>query len=239
ALVGYYSVRYFNLRVPIAPNMGVPVAAMAILWAVLQMAGAVWTLGAPSMGGSAYWAHLGGLAVGLLLSVVFGAPKLADLELGHEALDRMNHRSPAARLSTAEHVLAKHPKDLRALREKAESYALLGEPEAEAAAWIELLDQTPELEQVPILERLSVIGHLGRLPSIRRSLLADRFKSSESNLSTTLLKSIVSVPQDPQRPDALLALHALDQNPNWIEVLLREYPLHPATELARQRGLCP
>lgn len=239
ALVGYYSVRYFNLRVPIAPNLGVPVAAMAIVWALLQLIGAVWTLGAPSMGGSAYWAHLGGLATGFLLSLAFGAPRLADLELGHEALDRMNQRSPAARLSTAEHILAKHPKDIRALREKAEAHALLGEPDAEADALVSLLDLTPELEQAPVLERLATIGHLGHLPSIRRSLLADRFKLIHANLSQSLLESIIAAPSDPQRPDALLALFALDQNEGWIETLTKEYPLHPATEIARQRGLCP
>lgn len=239
ALVGYYSVRYFNLRVPIAPNLGVPVAAMAIVWALLQLIGAVWTLGAPSMGGSAYWAHLGGLATGFLLSLAFGAPRLADLELGHEALDRMNQRSPAARLSAAEHLLAKHPKDPRALREKAEAHALLGEPDAEAETLITLLDLTPELEQGPILGRLGALGHLEILPSIRRSLLADRFKFIDVNLSQSLLKSIITTPSDPQRPDALLALFGIDQNEEWIEVLTREYPLHPATEIARHRGLCP
>ncbi len=53
---------------------------------------------------------------------------------------------------------------------------------------------------------------------------------------------MIDGPEDPQRPEALLALAGLEREgePGRAEALLEElrrtYPLHPAAELARRRG---
>jgi hypothetical protein len=242
ACVGYYSVRYMNFRVPVAPHKGVSIGMMIGLWAVLQGVGAFWRLGdgdAPV----AYWAHLGGLAMGLLLSAVFQAPRMVDLELSHEVLREMNQRSAGAALAAAEEHLQRHPEDLKGLQEKAEAHAKLGDCDEEAAAILMMLDKTPESQQPELLMRLAEINCLERLPSLRRTLLAERFRRTEPVLSARLLQSVVRGDEsDPQRPDALLALAGLELESTpelakrHLEELLDKYPLHPAAELARSRG---
>ena len=74
-------------------------------------------------------------------------------------------------------------------------------------------------------------------------MLADRLKGSDPDTARLLLDSVVAGDaDDPQRPDAMLALAALEraQQPQRAEALLCElgeaYPMHPAAELARSRG---
>lgn len=239
----YYSVRYMRLRVPIAPKIGVPVVAVTGVWLVLQVIGATTSNAVP---GVAYWAHVGGFAFGLILSAVFGAPRLADLEMGHEVLDRLNHRSPAARLAAANFQLELHPADTKALFLKADAYADLGDHTEEAETLVRILDVLPESEQPPVWTRLLNLKAAARIPSLKRVLLADRFGSIDPSVAIGLLESVANGPvEDPQRPDALLALVALtrdgkaNQAAIWLKELLDVYPLHPAVELARQRGWVP
>lgn len=240
--IAYYTVRYGRLRVPLWPGRGVPVAAITGLWVSLQVAGAMIRLG-DADAAVAYWAHLGGFAAGLLLSVLFQAPKMADLELSHEVLREMNERSPGALLAAAHVHLTAHPKDAAGLRQKADALASLGDRDHEADALIELLNRTPESQQSSILERLASIDSLDKLPSLRRTLLAERFKSTDIALAAMLLHSVIEEgPNDPQRPDALVALAGIElaAQPEKARDRLRElavdHPLHPATELARAKG---
>ena len=241
ACAAYYSLRYYRLKVPIAPNLGLPIVAIAGVWLALQAVGAFVSAGGPVPSVS-YWAHLGGFAFGLLAGAVFGAPKLADLELGHEALDRLNQRSPAARLSAAKHQLETHPNDVRALREMAEAYADLGDVQDEASTLLLLLDALPEIEQSSVLKRLHNLNRLEEVPALRRSLFAERCKETDRSLARDLLQSVAAEPNGDQRPDALLALAALEreEQPHRASALLKElldeYPMHPAAEVARKRG---
>lgn len=240
ACAAYYSVRYMNLRVPIAPGLGVPVLAITGIWLVLQIIGALTLSNVP---GVAYWAHLGGFLVGLAASAFLGAPKLADMELGHEVLDRLNHRGPAARLAAAEDQLRRHRQDMKALLAKAEAHSDLGDAKEEEATRLQLVDLLSEAEQPTQWKRLATLGALNKVPSLRRVLAADRCASTDPEVAQSLLESVANGPQDdPQRPDALVALVALvrEAKPNQASVWLREleetYPLHPACELAKSRG---
>ncbi|MFQ3668682.1 MAG: hypothetical protein SNJ61_07325, partial [Fimbriimonadaceae bacterium] len=57
-----------------------------------------------------------------------------------------------------------------------------------------------------------------------------------------LLQSVIRHADDPQRPEALLALADLmresDPEPAtaMVQELFEKYPLHPAAEIARRRG---
>lgn len=239
---GYYSARYIGLRVPLAPRISVSVAMVTGFWVFLQALGAVVHLG--SEGASiSYWSHLGGFAMGLLLSALFRAPDLGERKLGHAVLDEMNRRSPAATIAACERHLKAHPGDTRALREMAVAASKMDDVELEAKTLLALLEFTPELEQSPILERLGEIGHLTDLPALQRTLLADKSKESDPSLSEVLLLSIVAEDVDePQRPEAMLALASLkwerdrQQAVKILDQLTETYPLHPAVDLARRRG---
>jgi hypothetical protein len=244
ACIAYYSVRYIHLRVPIAPKFPVSVAAVTGVWALLQVVGAVVRIG--DTGSSiSFWAHIGGLVGGLLLSVVFQAPKLAELELSHGVLREMNQRGPAAVLAAAERHIASHPDDVRGLRERVDALAMMGDCEEEGLALVKLLDSVPESEQGDIVTRLSQIGCLKMLPSLRRTLLAERLKVADTPVAKMLLLSVIQSQDDPQRPDALLALVGIerekdpDAGRHRLDELLAQYPMHPATEVAKARGWLP
>lgn len=181
--------------------------------------------------------------MGLILSIAFTAPDLGQRALGHQVLDEMNQRGPAAVLAAAKRHLDTHPRDPIALSSVADAASAMGDREEEAGALLALLDVTPESQQRPVLLRLFKIGALQRLPALHRTLLAERFKASDEEMCEVLLISVVSERiEEPQRPEAMLALVGLkwEKNPSQAKKILAQlaesYPLHATVGLARQRG---
>jgi membrane associated rhomboid family serine protease len=239
---GYYSVRYVRLKVPVAPRKGISVAVITAIWLALQLVGAFVHIGSASAS-VAFWAHIGGFLSGLILCAIFRAPDLGQRKLGHEVLDQMNERGPAAMALAAKQHLKEHPGDVKALRDLVEAEKQLGHPDAEVATLFKLLELLPETEQGDPLHRLAELEKLQTLPSVRRTLLADRFSESDKTLARKLLKSVVDGPDsDPQIPDAMLALASLEfsEDPDLAKEILRrleaKFPLHPTVNLARHRG---
>lgn len=237
----YYSVRYTRLRVPVAPKLAISVAAVTVLWLVLQCVGAVVKFG--DRGGISFWAHIGGFVTGALLSVVFRTPDLEQLKLGHEVLDRMNDRGPAAVAFAAERHLEQHPKDVKALWELVDAQAALGESAEELKVLSKLLDLTTDQDRIEVVSRICKLGRASSLPTLRRLQYADQCKTTSPELARALLRSVVEGPQnETQRPDAMLALAALEREAQperaneILAELLQAYPMHPATEVARKRG---
>ena len=241
----YYCVRYTGLKVPVAPKISLSVAAVTAVWAVLQLAGAFVHLG--DSGGTAFWSHLGGFVAGMVLCVVFRAPDLGHLKLGHEVLEKMNERGPAATAAAARVHLKEHPHDVVVQRRLARACSQMDDVKGEMECLLVLLELEPETEQPALLGRLIEIGGAARLPSHRRIVLAEKYKESNPKIAKALLKSVLSQSaNDPQRPEALLALYGLerdDEDPARANVLLNElvesYPLHPCVDLARKRGWLP
>jgi membrane associated rhomboid family serine protease len=243
ACAAYYTARYVTLRVPLAPRLGISVLGVTLLWLVLQMLGAVIRLGEAAQTGTSFWAHLGGFAAGLLLTVLFRAPDLGERKLGHEVLERMNERSPAAAYAAAERHLKRHPNDPTAIRELVQAARLMGDPDREGDALLQLLEVLPESGQAEALVGLAALNQLDRLPPLRRNLMAHRYQTSDTDLSRMLLFSVVLGPiEEPQRPEALLALagieleHEGEAAKQLLHELKERYPLHPASEVARTRG---
>lgn len=236
ACIAYYSIRYVGLQVTLAPKIGVPMLAITVVWVALQVLGAFVSLGG-EVTGTAYWAHLGGFAAGLAFAALFRAKRDADRQLGHAVMDRLDDRSPAAKLAATELHLEEHPEDVIALLKRADTLAMLGDRDHEADALIQALDKLPESEQPRLLARLIGIGQIQRLPSLRRTLLAERFRVAHEDLAKGLLLSVVAgSPDDPQRPEALLALASLGEA-SYLQELRERFSLHPACDLARARGL--
>ncbi len=242
AFVAVFSVYYIHLRVPLAPRLQTPVAIVTGLWVVLQLLGAFVRIGAGE-GGTAFWSHIGGVAAGLLLALLFRSARDVAQKSGHEVLSEMAGRSPAAVLAAAEEHLRKHPGDVQAMKQRADALATLGEAQDQASALVGLLDTAPESEWPQLIASLASCDGMGRLPSQRRALLAERLRSSSPGTAILLLQSVVDgSADDPQRPDALLALAGLRREADpapaheLVAELLDRYPLHPAAELARARG---
>ncbi len=237
----YYSVRYVRLKVPVAPKKGLSVAIITLIWLVLQFVGAFVSIGESSA--VSYWAHIGGFLSGLLLSAIFRAPDLGQRKLGHEVLDKMNERGPAAVALAARELLKEHPGDIKALRNLAEAERQLDHPIAEVETLLKLIDVLPESEQADPIHRLGEMEKLGAIPSLRRTLLADRIREANPETARMLLDSVVDGPDsDPQVPDAMLALaslerdHAPERATEILNKLQSKFPLHPTVNLARQRG---
>ena len=236
--VGYYSIRYVGMKAPIF-GKEVSVLSVTILWLVLQVVGAFVRLG--DNAGTAYWAHLGGFATGVLLSLIFRAPDLGQARMGHKLIDSMSERGPAAVAATARLHLQTHPKDPKALTDLAKAYGDLDEAAGESEALLTLFDVAAEDKQPNILRRILEVDKADSIPTLRRIMLAERFKESDPDLCIQLLESVIREDDD-QRPEALLALAALEReaHPERAESFLSElkekYPIHPALDVARRRG---
>lgn len=238
----YYGIRYLGLRVPLAPKLGVPVAGVILAWLALQVAGAFKTIG-DANASTAFWAHLGGFGAGLVMSLIFRAPDLGHLKLGHEVLDRMNERGPAAAVAAALRHLEVHPDDPKALQHLIDAHKMMDDVDGEAGALVRIVDLLPEQDMGRPIIRLKELGELGRIPSVKRVRLAERLATFDADAARCLLESVIDEPEsEAQRPDAILALVGLirdsapDEAKPLLERLQTEYPLHPATELARSKG---
>ena len=83
AVLGAYLVLYPRARVATFIPIGfflrltmVPASIVLGLWFVLQLFNGVLTFGATDMGGTAFWAHIGGFVAGVLLAFLFKAGRL-------------------------------------------------------------------------------------------------------------------------------------------------------------------
>jgi membrane associated rhomboid family serine protease len=238
----YYCMRYLRLRVPMAPKIGASVALVTVVWLVLQILGAFVHVGEDQA--VSYWAHIGGFAMGLVLSVAFRTPDVGKLEADQAVLRQMGDRSPGAIIAAAEQQLSERPEDVAALQELALVHEHLGENEKEAEALFKLLDLMPEEKLAPVLERICSLKEANKIAPHKRLALAERFKNQDPSPSQALLMSVLNDPTcEQQRPDALLALATLlyTSAPDKAKIVSQElatkYPLHPATEIARAKGM--
>jgi hypothetical protein len=225
----------------VVPKLGVTVAGVTAVWLVLQVVGAFIKIGDQQLTTS-FWSHIGGFAAGLLISLVFRAPDIGLTLAVRQRLEDLEERGPAAVAHAAEQHLAQHPGDAEVLKELVGALEKLGETDREGLALVQLVEALPESEQAVPALRLCRIGRADLMPIVRRTMLAERLKEHDPDCSRELLESVVSEADEPQRPDAMMSLIALewDENPVRAHALLDElterYPLHPAVELARARG---
>lgn len=238
----YYGIRYLGLRVPIAPRRSVPVAGVIGAWLLLQIVGAFHLIG-DSAASTAYWAHVGGFAAGLAMSMILRAPDLGHLKLHHDVLEKMNERGPAAAAAAAMRHLELHPDDPKALAQLVDAHKMMDDSEGEASALVRIIELLPDEETGLPIRRLAEIREMKRLPPLKRVMLAERVKAHDQDAAQRLLQSVIEEPHaEAQRPDAMLALGGLlresrpEASADLLVQLQTDYPLHPAVELARARG---
>lgn len=244
-LVGYAAVRFFSLRVPVAPRVKMPVVAVALVWVGLQALGALLAgtqLG--GTGGTSYVAHLAGFTTGVVLAFALGASGEAFRVRQQTYMASFSDRSAGAVLAIAERQLIADPLDEGAAKHKAEALADLHDPAArielalkwwhrgDTVYWLSILQEEQALSQLTVQERQRwATAHP-----------ATRGQSLPLELRQALLESVVV--ESPESPDAanaaveLMALRPQDTDVRErMTALLREHhPMHPATELARSRG---
>lgn len=242
SVIAYYSIRYSHVRVPLAPKFGVPVWVVALFWLAIQALGAFLRIG--DAAGVAFWSHLGGFASGLCLGLVFRAPAVSELQRSHEWLVEMGHRSPAAVLAASEEHLSKFPNDERALRAQADALQVLGDVDHEVEARLRLISISGGDVRVEQIQRLSELCALSKLPPVQRLRIAEECRSSHREVAIRVLESVAAEPgSEAFQPDAMLALAEVERRERpdasgaWVRRLLDQYPMHPAAEVARRKGL--
>lgn len=240
--VALASVRFYGVRVPLAPGFSVPLLAVSAAWLGLQVVGGMVSLTTQTAAVS-FWAHVGGAAAGLLLALAFRTQKDAYREASSRRIEEMAERSPAATLAAAEDHLKSHPNDLDALLEKGGSLARLGEREAAAEAFRAAFESAPPARQADVVACVAESDCLEALPASKRAFLAAKLQYGQTDLAARLYESVVRDPQaDSLRPDALLALAEIrreanpDEASRFVTELLTAYPLHPAAEIAKSKG---
>src|SRR5690606_29652594 len=134
------------------------------------------------LGGTAFWAHLGGFVAGIVLSVPLGGLAQARRQYGHELLEKMNSRGPAATVAAADALLEKSPDNPDVLWQKATALANLDEFEQSATVARRLLD-LPNPDEPRIVQHLLQINHVGLLDSVTQLKLADRLAALNPELA--------------------------------------------------------
>lgn len=227
--IGYAGVRYGRTKVALSRGLNVPILALAVVWVVFQALGVFVRLG-DATGGVGFAAHLGGLAFGLLMSVVFKATESSDIELAHSHLARSQQQGPDAVLAAALAILADRPGDRVAQMQAADAAQALGNADVEIRWRHQLISSDPDRSII----RLSELGALEALTPLERMKLA---QGRAPQVQAILMKSVVAMPDEPERPNALLELIQLEPNGPWAETLRREYPMHAVADIARAKGL--
>lgn len=231
ACIGFAAVRYGAVKIPILPKVRVPVWSLVVVWVLLQVVGAV----TQSMGGIGFVAHLGGLLWGVLGSFVLNAPSAAAMSEAVAQLERMGERGIGAQRAALVHLVEANTRDAANWLRLAEHDRTLGETEEEIKALLQVVDHGDMHQLEQAVSRLEELNALGQLSPVKRMKLA------QHALPTTkgaLWRSVALGPSDErERPQALLELAAVDAQGPWIEILERDHPMDPATDLARRRGM--
>ncbi len=227
--VGFAAVRYGRTKVELHKSWGVPVWVIAMLWLALQITGMFVRLG-DAHGGTAFATHIGGLGFGILMSLLMRAPQSGDLELARQQLTRVSAQGPQAAFLAAQQILQLRPDDTAAIKAAAEAAQTLGDTATEIPLRLKLVSS----DLGASVQRLVELKALSQLSVLDRMKLASQ---ADESTKLILLKSVAAESASDERPNALLELGSLEPSGGWLGTLLREYPMHPATQVGRNRGL--
>lgn len=240
----YYAIRYYNLRIPVAPKVSLPIIGVVGIWAFLQVLGAFIHFGnAHTEVG--YWSHIGGLVMGILLCVLFRAPDLGQAKLDEAVLDEARRQGPQVMLSAAKEVLKKKPNDRTALTQLAEAAATIGAADDESVALVKLIDLEGMPAALEKVERLAKIKRLSDFGASKRFEFAKTCRESHPELADSLLDSLGNTTGGPLQAEALfeLANCHMKVNPDRAKVALdrmhQDCASHPLHTQARARGWLP
>lgn len=176
----------------------------------------------------------------MVLGLVLRAPDLGGMKLGHAVLDALNETNPEQQVAFIRSHLETHPNDLAMQIRLGEELARLGDESAEIEHLQGLVFRLTGEAQVNAVTRLEKLGGLSKISAVRRRQLADGLPPDAAyRLLTSIIQGSAT---EAQRPDAMLDLASLlrTSEPESSDLVLKQlseqYPLHSATELAKQRG---
>ncbi len=234
ALVGYYWLRFYRKRVPLAPKVQVPVYAVVIVWLALQIAGALLSQ-AQFYGPVAYWAHLGGFVGGFVLALVFKAGKAAESEAWQSHIESAADLGPAAQAEAARAYLARKPDDLPTLRNLSAALQLLGDKGEEEKVVARVFELNASFEGAFAVDRLVILDGLKKIPQAKRLKCAQQLATTNPRASESVLISLGD------NPDALSMLVDLlgDTEPERAKSYLQQleimHALSPQYEATKKR----
>ena len=227
--IGIASIRYGRTKVQVTKGLSVPILVLALVWVIFQGVGMFVKLG-DATGGVAFAAHIGGLGFGLFMSFVYRATQSADLAEAHIQLGQLESQGPSATAAAAQAILASHPNDRKAQAQLADASQALGDQSLEVKTRLALISVDPDKS----ITRLAELNALDQIPPLERMKLT---QNRPDHIKGLLLKSVAALETDSERPNALLELLVQEPSGPWGMTLKVEYPMHPATEIARARGL--
>ncbi len=237
----YYAIRYYNLKIPVAPKISLSILNVVGIWAVLQILGAFVHLG-DSHTPISYWSHVGGLAMGAILCPTFRAPDLGQDKLDEAVLDEARKQGPQVMLAAAKLMLKSKPNDRTALHQMAEAASLTGATDDEASALLKLIELESLQDSVTSLQRLHRLNRLGQIGASKRLEMGKQLRATEPELADQLLESLGSVKQGPLQPEALFEMANCyyktnpDKAQQAMAILHRDCQDHPLHTQARARG---
>jgi len=257
-LVGYFSVRFYRVRVRLfwwqfsRWGLLMPVWVAVLLWVGWQVFGAVISAGGNQAVNVGYWAHLGGFAFGLMTAVVWGAGATGERELLlQEAENSLRQVYPGVALQCLEPLTRGANADPDALRLSGEAWECLDDRDLAADFYTRAirlyLSQNPRnYEQASLCaRRMMLMNRLQDLdlPSTER-LAAWHTQRGEYQTVAKIYKSLLDKVSDlPNRAGLLLRyadLHRTNlNNPREarlaLEEIIRDYPNAPEVDLAKFR----
>ncbi len=143
-LVGVYAVRYYRARVSFALTSARPqVVAVVAVFLVYQIAAAIISLMMnDQQAAAAYWAHIGGFTVGMIIAAILRLPASAEMDYRQlDAYRALEIGRPGESLTRWSAVLASEPNNERALLECARCWVALGDNERASEIFTRLLVQ--------------------------------------------------------------------------------------------------
>ncbi|MCW5945806.1 MAG: rhomboid family intramembrane serine protease [Fimbriimonadales bacterium] len=233
-LIGYYWLRFYRKKVPLAPKFHVPVYVVVIVWLVLQLAGALMSQ-IQFYGPVAYWAHLGGFAGGFALALVFKAGKEAENEAWQSHLETASEIGPAAQAEAARAYLKRNPNDLPTLRNLSAALQILGDKHEEERVVMRVFEIDPSFDKAFAIDRLAVLNALRKIPQRKRLKAAQELADSNSRSAEVLLNSLGNHPDALAMLVDLFAVGDPERAKQYFKQLEIDHALSPQLEAAKSR----
>jgi membrane associated rhomboid family serine protease len=232
-LIGYAWLRFRLARVPLLPNLWVPVWGVILVWVLLQVGGAWFSarqFGAPV----AYFAHLFGFASGFLLGFPLGAAAGAADEAWRDHLAEAANRGPSAQAA-----ILKGRDDLESLSKLAAVQEESGNADEAAGTYARLAAADPLRDGGLAVTKLASIDKLDLISRPDRLRAADRAAHASPDIASLLLDSLVAGGTDDLTAAALERLVDLQAGGpaarSAARRLFADFSLSPEAERVRNK----
>lgn len=239
-LVGFAFIRFFRASVPLFPKVRVPVYAVVIAWVLLESIGAVLSVRTFDLA-SSHWAHLGGIAAGVLLSFALGSARAVESETWQERLAEAQNKGADAIAAVARERLSKNPEDAQAIEALITALITSGRTEEAKQTLLRIAKGTPLAGNGAAIRMLAENGWLSEVPARVRLRTASELAPMALEAAERVLLSILEERPSEDTPDALFLLVEISalSDPEgarrYATMLLSQFALSPQAERLRSQ----